>query len=195
MRKVVLILLLSLTYTAIEAQIVKVSAGTSFSVIKVPQVLPGISNTTDNAVAGFSGVIGVDFAESKWAFLTGSVGIVQKGRRDAFNRTDALGNTIPGQVKHKVLYTFGVVNLAVNFKLRNDGLIPYFSIGPRIDHLMNENSGFDKTAIGFNGGFGLTKRMESLELGGRLDYLHSFGENPKTIAGSAMLFFGFKLGK
>jgi hypothetical protein len=176
-------------------QTLKLSTGATASTLIYPAET-GIKTGFNNILTGFTGTVGVDYLETKWGFLSSNIGFVQKGRKDKVTYTDALGNnTWVGTFKSKFNYV--TFNTTMNFKLSQSSLVPFFSIGPRVDYLLNQSHFYDpgniKFAYGLNGGFGIIKRTGKMEFGGRVDYLLNIAERPDDRTGAVQVFFGYKL--
>lgn len=135
---------------------------------------PSFSNASGELVVGLSTTVGVDYFETKWTFLSANLGLVQRGIS-------------------KNSYT--TANIQGNIKLSQGKFIPFFSIGPRVDYFLDAPEIWDHSryVIGANGGVGLMKRMEKLELGVRADYHYNFTKPPNDPAVIAMLFVGFRI--
>ncbi|MBX3253936.1 MAG: hypothetical protein KF862_07310 [Chitinophagaceae bacterium] len=177
---------------ALCAQTIKLNAGTSFSVVNSnPDLHPtGIKNVA----IGFSGTIGADFVERKWGFLSANIGIVQKGRKDRVTYTDVNGNSSYDKT-NVIRFTYLTANATVNFKLSQSSLVPFLGIGPRLDYLLNKSSFIDperlELAYGVIGGFGLMKKFDKIQIGGRVDYLYSIKKEPIDRTGTVMIFAGW----
>lgn len=194
MRLFTIILIIAMPF-ALRSQTIKINAGSTISTT-LPSAGLGIKTDAKNLLVGFIATAGIDYAETKWAFLSTNIGIVQKGRKDKVVYTDALGNNYREGIQY-TRYNYASINTIINFKLSQRSLVPFFSIGPRLDYLLNQNDFYDPKklafAFGFNGGFGLIKRFNKMELGGRIDYLLSLNKHPNDRTGAIQLFYGYIL--
>jgi hypothetical protein len=193
MRNIILILFL-LVPALSPAQTLKINAGATMSTIIPPEVTR-IPTGVKNVLIGSIASIGVDYTETKWGFLSSNIGFVQKGRRNEVIYTDALGNEI-NTATVRIRYNYATLSTTMNFKLSQSSLIPFFSIGPRVDYLLNQKDFYDpkemQFAFGLNGGFGLLKRFNKIELGAKIDYLLNLAKLPKDRTGAIQVFYGYK---
>lgn len=176
-------------------QTLKFNTGATASALIYPTSF-NIKTGLNNILIGFTGAAGIDYSETKWGFLSSNIGFVQKGSKDKVTYTDPLGNsTWTGIVKTKFNYI--TLNTTINFKISRGSLVPFFSVGPRVDYLLNQKDFIDskniKFAYGLNGGLGLIKRIDKMEFGGRIDYLLNIAEHPNDRTGAIQVFFGYKL--
>lgn len=174
------------------SQTISIGLGPSLSLLKAPHPA---KNGISNAVLGFSGAVGLDFAQMKSTFFSGGLGLLQKGRRGDVTLYDDF-NTQKRKASLNTMYTYGTASLTFNYKLKDEGLIPFVTVGPGIEFLLSQKQEeFESTALGIEADFGLMKELDHVEIGGRLDYLASFGKEPKSVAGAVLFFVGFKIGE
>lgn len=183
-------LLLLLLPLAGFAQVFTVGIGPSFSTIVVPRS----STKMENILTGLSVNGGVDFAETKRKFLSANIGIVQKGRRFVATYTD--GNETFTRVS-KTRYVYGTASFTANFKLSSGKLVPFISIGPRMDYYIDrpEVTPLPAFSFGANGGFGVMQYAGNWRYGVRADYLYNITKKPNDRTAVLLAFAGFKFPK
>lgn len=186
-------LLLLLLPLAGVTQVFTFNLGPSFSTIMPARRSDPVR--LENILTGLSATGGVDFAETKWRFLSANVGVVQKGRRFKTTYTD--GNESYVRTV-KTRFSYFTANFTVNFKLSSGKrLIPFASIGPRVDYFIDrpEISPLPAFLFGANAGLGVMQQAGNWRYGIRADYLYNITKKPDDRTATVMVFAGFKFPK
>ena len=191
MRKITLFLFLLpvLGYS----QTLKLNFGPSFSTILRPAHVNNRAGL-ENVITGLSGTGGIDFLETDYGFLSVNAGLVQKGRKDKTLYTDPNTNET-STVTTKTQFSYATANITANIKLASGNLVPFISVGPRIDYFIDQPEGTTLPAFlfGANGGIGVLQYAGNWRYGVRADYLHNFTKKPNDRTVVLMATLGLKL--
>lgn len=191
MRKMVLLLLL--LPVAGLTQTLTLNAGASFSTLVPPRSLNRPIGL-NNFLTGLSVTGGLDFAERDWGFFSVHAGVVQKGRKDRSTVVD--GNDTHVSTT-RVRFSYATVNATVNVKLSSGNLVPFVSVGPRVDYFIDqpEATALPAFLYGANACIGLMHYAGNWRYGIRADYLYNFTKKPNDRTATVMAFVGVKIPK
>lgn len=174
-------------------QTLTLNAGPSFSTIVPPKGV-GRPAGLENVITGLSASGGLSFAERDWGFLSINAGVVQKGRRDKSTYID--GNDTHTKI-NRVRFSYATVNMTANLKLSSGSLVPFVSVGPRVDYFIDQPEATKLPAFlyGANAGIGLMQYAGNWRYGVRADYLYNFTKKPNDRTATLMAFVGWKVSK
>ncbi len=139
----------------------------------------------DETLIGNTFFVGVEYLEKKHLNLSSNIGYLRKGGKDNIVFTDINGITRENNTEKAKLDYFSI-NTTIDFKYPiNEKIIPFVSIGPRIDYLVgypdvlegiNEMNELNKVNYGFILGGGLRYKFEKIRIGLRADYYLNFNK-------------------
>ena len=137
----------------------------------------------DETLIGFSILAGVDYLDKKYYNLSSNIGFIQKGGKSTITFVTETPDPVFEDLEIGKL-NYISVNTLVDFKYPIlDKVIPYLSIGPRIDYLVSYNDGFktlneinklEKLNFGMLIGSGLKCNLDKWQLGLKADYCLNF---------------------
>ena len=181
MKTRLLLLLLILTGTTINAQTIFVKIGPSFSKLTWSNSLLKVDGFKKGLVS-FDAMAGVNYLNFKYFNLSSGLGFIQKGGKEDGVVTDIVGRPV-GNIEQVEKLNYLTVNTTFNFKVPVAKFLePYLSAGPRLDYLIsyNENVYFlkafddsgqlNKFSYGFIMGCGINSKIKKFRLGAAFDY-------------------------
>ncbi len=134
---------------------------------------------------GYSVFAGIDYFDKTYFNLSSNLGFIRKGGKGTFTITNQLGEPID-EFTQKVKLDYVTVNTTFDIKypIRNK-IIPFISVGPRIDYLINYSKEIDglndinaleKYNIGLILGGGIKYNFSKIQIGLRADYYLNFNK-------------------
>jgi hypothetical protein len=155
-------------------QIITLQAGKSFSSLNWNAGLPTIDKTNKTLV-GYSYFVGVDYLDKTYFNLSSNFGIIKKGGQATKTVVDASGIRLYDESISSAL-DFVSFNTTFVVKYSFYRLIPFLSVGPRFDYLMNDYGEYNKSNYGLILGGGLKYKFRQMLLGIRADYYLNFND-------------------
>jgi hypothetical protein len=163
------------------SQIINIQGGASFS--KLDWKLGDNTEIFKNSLTGYSAFVGIDYMNSKFFNLSSNLGMIRKGGRDKIVYVSDIG-VEPGINDNIASLDYVSINTTVEMKMPiQDKIIPFLSIGPRLDFLVLSNNifdevkkidGFKKVSFGLLLGAGLKYDLSQWQIGVRADYCLNF---------------------
>lgn len=133
----------------------------------------------DRNLTGKSGFIGLDYLNSRYFNLSTNIGYLQKGDRSEIAYTKENGEVLEFPLM-KALFEYYTFNTLAEMKLPiKNKLIPFISLGPRIEYLQAYTKDFSfieemdelpEFSYGVNVGGGIKLAIRHLQVGVRSDY-------------------------
>jgi hypothetical protein len=163
-------------------QIITLQAGKSFSSLDWDIGLSAIDKTNKTLV-GYSYFVGVDYLDKTYFNLSSNFGIIKKGGRVTKTVVNASGSRLYDESISSAL-DFVSFNTSLILKYSFYHLIPFLSVGPRFDYLMNDYGEYNKSNYGLILGGGLKYELQKMLLGVRADYYLNFNDIADLSAGS-----------
>lgn len=164
-----------LSSSSLSAQVVKVSGGWTKAAMQNDQNFQGMLN---EEVTGFSALIGIDYWERKYFYLSSEVGYY----RDGGQQRDPIGNN--DIMEATEYWNFFHLNTSFRFRIPLPGSAHiYTGAGPKLDilfgseqfrsQLYNEHTNFKKNRFSFGGKIegGLVQDINNIRLGLNVSYL------------------------
>lgn len=136
MKKILLVVfaLLMMGVNEIFSQVVKVENGLSLSWMK--------GDNLENKLSAYSVMLGCDYLEHDWFYLSSEIGYIKKGGKDnvydRFYEEDNYASVGYAGIKSKLNYLH--INTSFRVKHSFDKLTIYAGIAPTIDFLLKEKS-------------------------------------------------------
>jgi hypothetical protein len=174
-KNIILIITLTLA-SAVHAQTINLQGGTSIS--KLNWDLESINSTSpkyDKALVAYSIFAGMDYFDKPYYNLSSNIGMIRKGGAHNLYAQTALD---------KLTLDYLSVNTTIDIKYPvAQKYIPFISIGPRLDFLVNHSQHFDivkdanelkPISIGMLLGAGIKTNIKDFQLGLRADYYLNF---------------------
>lgn len=179
MGKKLLLLFIALLYIQVSfGQVFRLQAGPTIS--NLEWSIENIRRIgTDRSLTGKSVFIGLDYLNSKYFNLSTNIGYLQKGDRSDIAYTNDNDEVLvfPGM---KAVFDYFSFNTLAEIKLPlGNRIIPYISMGPRIDYLHSYSKDFSfieevdelpRYAYGVNLGGGFKVDFRRWQIGVRSDY-------------------------
>lgn len=174
-------LLLSITFFCLQlsfGQVLHLQFGPSisnleWSVENIKRIGP------DKTLMGKSAFIGLDYLNSRHFNLATNIGYIQKGDRSDIAYLQEEGEILVFP-KMKALFEYYTLNTLAEIKLPiKNTIIPFVSVGPRIEYLNSYSKDFSfveemdelpKFSYGLNAGGGIKLNFRRLQVGVRSDY-------------------------
>lgn len=217
MKKICVLIAVSflLFYGKSFSQVINVQTGTSLSTLNWK--LEDGTIIFNNRMIGYSAFLGADYMDNRNVNLSSNIGWIRKGGRDKILYTNEYG-VGAGTVDQDATLDYISANTTVDLKYPiQDKIIPFISVGPRIDFLVAHNSYFDvikdanelkSVSFGLLLGVGVKYDLSDFQFGLRADYCMNFtkiadwSSETNRIAGQINdktllinLTFGYKLVK
>jgi len=185
MRKLYLIVICLFALNSINAQVIKLQAGTTLS--KLDWKIPGTNTMIyDQVFMGYSAFFGIDYLfKGNYNFST-NIGYLEKGGKAEWKLLDAEGKFTGETFKEKPQLDYISVNTTIDFNYPlSEHFLPFISAGPRVDYLLNHTGEFDyyynndelnSIAYGllFGGGFKIS--IKKVLIGLKADYYLNFSK-------------------
>lgn len=164
-------------------QVLKLQTGASFSRINWD-----INNLYfeqyNQPIIGYSVFAGLDYLNKDYFSLSSNIGLLRKGGRQEVTFIDITGKPVGTSIQNAKL-DYLSINTTIDLKYPlKYKLLPFISIGPRLDYLINYSKEFnilnDINAInrynyGLLTGLGAKYDLNKLQIGLRADYYLNFG--------------------
>jgi len=168
----------------IFSQTLKIQTGTSLSKLDWQINTIGFEYLNETLV-GFSIFGGIEYLNKDYFNLSTNIGYLVKGGKDEYDFVNLTSEILMRKEK-KVKLNYITLNTLLDFKYPiNDKIIPFVSIGPRIDYLLSysdvldkldEINELDKLSFGLSVGAGVRYQLSKVRFGIRTDYYVNFNE-------------------
>lgn len=214
MKKAILLLTVLIFASYSHAQTVKFQMGTTLAKLNW-QVGGKDLNMFDETLIAYSFFTGIDYFENRYFNVSSNLGLIQKGGKGMIVFTTETGEPA-GEVTKKARLNYLTINTAFDLKYTiKDKLLPFISLGPRFDYLVNYSSQFDglkdmavlkKYNLGLILGAGIRYNLSKMQLGIKADYYLNLDEiavwpaQPENLGGKIVdktmtinLTLGYKL--
>ena len=187
MKRNLTFLFFSLQILTLSGQNLTLQVGPSFSKLNWEN---SISNEIlfNKNVTGINVLIGIDYLNLKYFYLSSNIGFIQKGGKDSVPVV-AQNGEIEGKHVLKTKLNYLTLNTTANLKLPiKDFVIPYLFVGPRVDYLISykESAAFikqfddwgkvNKLIYGVITGFGLDFKIKRFFAGAVFNYYFNFNK-------------------
>ena len=172
MKHVLLILLVCLISNFTFGQVLKVQTGVSVSSLYARSEFQGDVLTKQyEPLLGHSIFLGLDYIVKKHYSLSSNVGVVRKGSTEKYFRVNESGEWVDATRKETLDYFS--INAVADLKYPiKEKIIPYVSIGPRVDFLLDNEYGSEFLIGGvFTKRDFLNSYNYGLLLGGGVNYI------------------------
>ncbi len=187
MKKTLVILIILVLSKGAFAQVIKLQTGAVLSKLFWGNKELSEHSFFDEPIVSFSGYAGIEYFQKKHFNLSSNIGFIRKGGEFTFTPAPFVPDpAIPdGEIVNKAIADYLSLNTTIDFKFSiKDKLIPYLSIGPRIDYLVSFNNEFDgiekmdelnKISFGLISGIGIKYCcLHQLQIGLKSDYFINF---------------------
>lgn len=139
----------------------------------------------DEKIKGHCLFIGLDYLEKKYFNLSSNIGFIRKGGRGFRFYVDPFGMPLIGTKEKATIDYLSFINIVdIKYPIK-EKIIPYLSIGPRVDYMISSNNNFKNTttnytmnkfSFGLNLCVGIKYQFSRFQIGVRGDYLVNFNK-------------------
>lgn len=178
MKRIVLLLTVICFFFSAQAQTFNVQAGTSVSHFYW-RLAPHTFRVFNENSPGYSFFVGMDYLERKYMNLSSNIGLIRKGGQMQLHVVNEAGE-FTGLTNSRATLDYISINTLIELKHPiNEKIIPFFSVGPRVDLLLVSSSQFthlkdqdylNNVNVGFIAGFGLKYNFIKSTIGIRFDH-------------------------
>lgn len=168
MKRISLILLCSMFMGTVHSQVIKFDNGIAINSLKGDQF-----DLFSNKVTSYSGLVGLEYLERKWFYLSSEVGYLKLGGKE--------NGTIDGvPTRDEQTWNYGHINTSVRARAVNRKTEFYVGTGPFANVLLGSGT-FDKGLYngysaerinwGFKAELGITQHINRIRIGVNGSYL------------------------
>jgi hypothetical protein len=183
MRRLVLIFIGCLISGLTYGQILKIQTGVAISSLHARSEFMGNVFTKQyDPLIGNSLFLGLEYLDKKYYSLSTNIGYLRKGSTEEYQQVNQAGEWVKKERKQALDYVS--INTMVDIKYPlQEKIIPFISLGPRIDYLLddtydglminegiNEDTGLNSFNYGMLLGGGITYDVSKFKIGLRSDY-------------------------
>ena len=171
----------SLTY----GQIIKIQGGISSSTIDWKLDNINLVPMYENNKVSYSVFAGLDYWDKQYFNLSSNIGLVRKGGKGEMQLFNEMAMPT-GTITQKASLDYISINTLIELKYPiKESILPFISIGPRFDYLINSSKHFDSlkdvdelnsTSLGMLLGGGIKYDLLKIQLGIRFDYYVNFNK-------------------
>ena len=141
MKSVVLIIIGCLISNFTYGQVLRVQAGISVSSLHARSEFQGNVLTKQyEPLIGHSLFLGLDYLVKKHYSLSSNIGFIRKGSTEEYRRVNESGEWVDATRRETLNYFSINTLLDVKYPIR-EKMIPYVSVGPRVDFLLDDTYG------------------------------------------------------
>lgn len=189
-KSIVFLLLLLLTTPRVFSQVLFVENGVSLS---------SLQHLYDKNSCMYQMNVGIDYVNSKWYFLSSSVGFLQRGGKYAYTYLENIGNE--EQLLYKKEYAkYLTINTLFNLKYEMHRMQYYLGVGPQLginvgDNVISDYDSLKTIQYGLKAICGVNYTVQNILLGVNFSYLPTFGSMFESKDGHDKTFaFNFRIG-
>lgn len=178
------LLITGLTFSILSyGQVIKIQGGTSLS--KLDWQISGLDlGQYNEPLVGYVFFIGLDYLDKEYFNLSSSCGLIRKGGKDE-ELIVAPSEELSGETMiEKAILDYFSVNTMIDLKYPvKETFLPFISIGPRLDYLVNNSKtldsldeihGLNVLSLGLTLGCGVKYELLKFQIGLRTDYYLNF---------------------